>query len=250
MTTNSQDERAMTVAAAIIGHNRALSLWGDIGALEDRLNDLSDVTPENAPFMRDVMKDAHDMAAKLEDERKAEQKPHEEKVEEVRKAYRPLVDRSLEIKQKARHALNLFLERERLRLEQEAAAKAAIAEQEARAAEAAREELENDSGFTANPIVAENLAKDAAEAAIDARFAMGQAKEGPKVASASGQARAAGQRVTYSAKMVDGVKLAKHFAKDPGVQEAALKAANAMMRATKGTAVIPGAEVVITRNAV
>jgi hypothetical protein len=230
---------------AWFGDNRAPVLLSEVSALEDRLNNLGAITGDTAPILRDIMAEARNKANELEIDRKTDQKPSELDIEKIRSAYRPLVDRASMVVEVARKDLNGFLEAERVRLAAEAQAAADEVERKRRELLNAQE----GGAFDVDPDLVETRAKEVAEAEVEATYAERINSSGPTVSSATGMSRAAGQRVTFSAKATDYKKLVNAMWKDPKVQEAALKAAAAMMRASRGTAVISGAEAVEVRNA-
>ena len=230
-------------ARAVIGHNRAVAYEADLRKLEAQLAELTPCTTEGAPKLRDVMKLAGEAFSGMEVDRKEAQDPHQEKIDDIRAAYRPLTERASRVKEGARQALNIWSEADRLRLEHEAAEANRIAQEAS--AEAARRAQE------ANPFEVEetlDAAKNAAEAALEAEYVGKVAASGPRVGSASGIAKAGGQRTTWSAKVTDTKKAAAYFHKHPDVVAVLTKLASAQMRASKGVGAIPGCEPVETRN--
>lgn len=247
MTDVITTETIPEAALAVLGHNSGMAHYGDVTRLEQRLGLLGDaLTQTTAPLMRDVMKDAHDKAGTLEEDRKSAQVPHQERIDEIRAAYRPFTERALGVKEAARKRLDAFLAAEDLRIRNEARDAAQRVEEARQAALKARAEAE------ASPFAqegADDAAKELAELEVDQEYAQRAADNGPSVASAAGTSRAAGYRTTYSVKVLDKAKLVNKFKAHPDVIAAAEKLANAMARATKGAAPIPGCEIVETRRA-
>jgi hypothetical protein len=234
-------------ALAVLGHNSGTLLYSAIDGLEIRLAGFDEaLTASTAPSVRDLMKNAHDQAGELEADRMAAQQPYQDEIDKVRAAYRPLVDRALAVKASARKLLDRFLAAEDLRIKQEARDAEQRLEQQR---QAAREALE---AAQASPFAqgeADDAQKVLAELEIDAAHAARKAEGGPSVSSASGLARAAGYRISYSVNVTDSAKLVKHFAKHPDVIAAAEKLANAAARASKGAMRIPGCAMVENRSA-
>jgi hypothetical protein len=234
------------MALAVLGHNSGLAAYADVHKLECKLELLGDaLTQTTAPMMRDVMKLAHDKAGTLEADRKAAQKPHEGEIEAIRAAYRPLVERSLAVKEAARRALDRFLAAEELCIQQEARDAQALLDAQREAAEQAARDA---TPFTQNE--SDDAQKALAEAEVDAEHAQTRLAAGPSVGSASGIARAGSYRTTYYVEVTDAKKMVMAFSKFQAVIEAAEKLANASARTSKGAQPIPGCVIKERRTAV
>lgn len=247
----TEDTIAPAIPEAILayfGDNRAKALLSDVEGLESRLGRIADpLTQASAPLVRDILKDATDKANALEEDRKADQKPSEETINKIRAGYRPLVDRSLVVKDSARQRLNRYLAAEEARQAQEARDAATRLEEQRKTAEAAA------AAAATSPFeqgAADDAQKELAELELDVVHAAKVADNGPSVGSASGRARAAGYRTNYGVKVIDAAKMVRYFAKHKDIIALAERLANASARAAKGAVPIPGCEIVTTRSAV
>lgn len=247
-TTAPEAEVIPEAALAVLGHNSGTVYYADVQKLERDLAALGvDLTETTAPRMRDLMKVAHDKAGGMEEDRKTAQTPHQEKIDGIRAAFRPLVDRALAVKEAARSRLDRFLAAEELRIQQEERDAKQRLEDQRKEAEATAEAAEA-SPFAQGP--ADDAAKTLAELEVDVEHAERRSAAGPSVGSASGIARAGSYRTTYYVEVVDAAKMVKGFAKYAAVKEAAEKLANAEARTSKGAKAIPGCVVKERRTAV
>jgi hypothetical protein len=206
-----------------------------VEALKSDVDALPPVTADNAGNIRDLLAKTGEMAKKVEKARKDAKEPHLEAGRQVDASFKPLLDTLAELKDAINRPLAAFIkaEQDRQRAEAEAARKAA------EDAAAFSEAVADDEDMAAK-------AKAFAEQRDrDAKLKADQAGMAGRVQSASGFARAAGLRTYRRAEVEDAAKLVAHFASHPDVIDAALKAANATLRAAKGADIqIPGVRVV------
>lgn len=221
-------------------HNEA-GIHSDLEAFEAMCSRLAaeGVKPENLGLFGKAKGDDVKLRKAINAEKAEKKKPHLEanaqydaeanlRLDRVAKALKPVMD-----------ALDAFNRAEDAK-RQEAARKAreaaeAIEREAARVAAAAKE-------AQADPFAdfdAEQAEADAAAARERAEEAATAATARTKITNADG-GRSVSYRSTWSAELVDGAALVAFYATMPTVIEAALSVANAQMRATKGTAIIPG----------
>ena len=200
-----------------------------------------------AAQLRDVVKQAIDLKKEMDAAKAVDKQPHLDANTAIEAAYRPLANDTETIRTQARAKIDAFLRSEELRRDREAAEARRIAQEAEEAARAAKLEAV----VSAHPGAqegAEDAESDAAMASHAAIHAEKRAEAGPTVQSASGLGRASSLRSYWSAKVVNPVIAATHFANDPGVKVAVKKAADAFARATKGAQPIPGCEAIEDRR--
>ena len=212
----------------------AAELFADeIESLKARIAAFPPITEANAGEARDLIGLAKKLAKDIDAKRDEEKRPHLEAGRAIDATYKPLVDAANTAPAPLSKALLDHIN-EQKRLAAEAAEKARrMAEEEAKRAAALADD----------PILGEDVVEAAKLAEQKAEVAAASVKTANTVKGSEGF-RAAGVRVTYKAKVTDWPALVAHFAMHPDVQAAAEKAANAMIRSTKGTIAIPGVEVI------
>lgn len=222
---------------------------GRLDALLMRLTALLAEEPTEAVAgqLRDVVSDCIAIDKDLTAEKARDKEPHLAANIAIEAEYRPLVADAARIKSDARTRIDAFLVAEENRRKREAAEARRIADEAAAAALAAQQAAETAPDPTA--------AEDADDAAHEATMAQHQAVHaerravaGPTVHSAAGLGRGTSLRSYWSVRVIDSAAMVAHFANDRGVIEAATKAANALVKATKGTQAIPGCEPVEDRR--
>jgi hypothetical protein len=218
-------------------HNQppsAAELFADeIASLKARAESFGPITDANAGEARDLIGLSKKLAKDIDAKRDEEKRPHLEAGREIDATYKPLVDAAKSAPAPLERALLDHIN-EQKRLAAEAAEKARrLAEEEAKRAAALADD----------PILGEDVVEAAKLAEQKAEVAAASVKTANTVKGSEGF-RAAGVRVTLKAKVTDWTALVAHFAGHPDVQAAAEKAANAMIRSTKGTIAIPGVEVI------
>lgn len=206
-----------------------------VEALKIDADNLPEINAETAPKVRDLLGRVTEMAKKVEAGRKAAKEPHLEAGRQVDAEFKPLAETLASLKDAINRPLAAWLkaEQDRQRAEAEASRKAA---EEAAAFEQAMADDEE---------MAAKAKAFAEKRAAEAELKAAQAEGAGRVQSASGLTRAAGLRTYRSAEITDAAALVAHYASHPDVIDAALKAANAAIRAAKGGPVnIPGVRVV------
>jgi hypothetical protein len=206
-----------------------------VDALRLDIEAMPEVNAETAPAIRDLLARTGEAAKKVESARKEAKEPHLEAGRQVDASFKPLLDTLAGLKDAINRPLAAFLkaEQDRQRAEAEAARKAA---QEA--AEFSRQ-------FEDDPEIAARAKAFAEQKAKAADAMSSQADNAGRIGSATGTSRAAALRTYRRAEVEDAAKLVAHFASHPDVIDAALKAANAALRAAKGEDIqIPGVRVV------
>jgi hypothetical protein len=209
----------------------------------------TELTELQAAQIKDLGQKAHEKVGELDLAERAERKEFEDEIARIKGLFRPLSSRAESVKVKCRSILTAYLSAQQRKRELEAAEairKAKALEDEALATKQAAAQ----SGHVFDAMDAEDAEHAAEVAEITAHHAQQMAAARPSIGSLTGFGRAASLRVTWSAKAIDGPKLVRHYAKRAEMIEAALKLASAEMRATKGQAVIPGAEAVSKQQAV
>jgi hypothetical protein len=202
-----------------------------------------EITAPIAAALRDIQKRARDLETELTAAKASDKAPHLDAAARIEAAYRPLTASAVEIKAEARKHVDLFLLAEEKRRKDEAAEAKRIADEAKRIAD---EAVQDDDPFGN----ADDAVHDARLATIAADHAERKADAGASIGSASGITKAASLRSYWSVKVIDPAAMVNHFAGDPGVIEAATKAANALVRATKGSMKIPGCETIEDRRSV
>src|SRR5690606_8071525 len=158
--------------------------------------------------------------------------PHIDAAKAVDAAFKPALAEVADALGVAKNPLALFLAAEEARHGAEAGEARRDAEDAAKTSEARKD----DAAIAA-------LAREYAEApALAAKRKERAAASAGNVGSASGLARAASLRVYRSARVIDSAALVAHYAGRQDVIDAALKLANADIRASKGEITIPGVE--------
>lgn len=222
----------------MIGHNNPAPSPADfeheIATLAAEIGALDSVDAGNAPAVRDMIARGNAIAKKLEAARKEAKQPHMDAAKAVDDAFKPALAEIADALAVAKKALTAFLAAEEKR-QQEAAAEARRKAEEAAKTAAAMADDEFVGGF----------AKEQADvAALEAKRMERDAQSAGNVVSASGLARAASLRTYRTAKVTDSAALVAHYAGRQDVIDAALKLANADIRASKGEITIPGVEIV------
>jgi type IV secretory pathway VirB10-like protein len=207
--------------------------------------DLKEITDEGqAQKLNDYIAGVKAVAKKVDEDRKADKKPHDDAGKAVQAAYTPILDalkkaiervepmqrawlRKVEEKQRA--------EAERLRREAEAAARAA--EEEARKAES-RNDIAGEAAAEAAAKEAERMRKEAHRAA----------KAKAQVGSASGAGRTASIRKMKDVRITNARTLFLAIESDAELQECLHRVARRLVRA--GRTDLPGIEIFETEKAV
>lgn len=176
----------------------------------------------------------------IEDQRKADNAPHDDAVKATNAMYAPLTARLKIAGAIMRAAVAKFLVAERARLDEEKRkAAAAAAETQRQAQEAARKAQANP---TVDNIVAAQQAGEAAGAAIERRDEAVAAK--PQVRSEF-STRARTLREVRRAEVVDIDECFKHYRSHPDVLACLTMLASADARKKDGPAAIPGAKIIV-----
>jgi hypothetical protein len=157
--------------------------------------------------------------ADVEAAQKAERKPHDEAIIEIRARYRPSLELLGIALDRLKWLAGGWLDRERARLEHEAAERKRIAADAEIAARQAREQAAK-AGAT---VEAEAEARRIEEAAEQLRADALKPVERPQIKGEL-SARAMSMRVHWGAVIVDDKLALKHFAKHPAIRDAALVA--------------------------
>ena len=225
------------------GHNNPPSpaeLFSDeIASLKERIASFPPVTEPNAGEARDLIGLAKKLAKDIDAKRDEENRPHLEAGRQVDATYKPLVDEANAAPAPLSKALMDHIN-EQKRIAAEAAEKSRrLAEEEAKRAA----QLADD------PILGEDVVDTAKLAQQKAEVAAASVKTVATVKGSEGF-RAAGVRVSYRAKVINGVAMVNYYAGHPDVIAAALKVANADARTSKGSIKIPGVEVETVENLV
>ena len=206
----------------------------EIESLKSRSDAFGEINDENAGAARDLIGLAKKLSKDIDAKRKEEKEPHLTAGREIDALYNPLSKDAKASTASVEQALLAFV------TEQKRKAEEARREAERKAAEeAARAKaLEDD----------ELLKDDAAEAAqkaeAEAKLVAAESKMAGSVKGSEGF-RAASVRVTRKAEVFDNLKLVQHYALHPDVVLAAVKVANADIRAAKGEPIeIPGVKII------
>lgn len=211
----------------------AAELFADeIESIKERAANFGPITEANAGDARDLIGLAKQLAKDIDAKRDEEKRPHLEAGRQIDGTYKPLVEAARAAPAPLELALLNFT-KERTRAAEEAAREARRkAEEEARKA----------AELAADPILGDDVIADAKIAQQRAEVAEASVKVVSSVKGSEGF-RAASVRKTHRAKVTDWKALVAYFADHPDVRAAAEKAANAAIRASKGSASIPGVEV-------
>lgn len=185
---------------------------------------------ENCGHVKDMVDNALRLAKDIEENRKMVKQPHMDAAQAVDAAYTPLRDSVTNMARTVKAMVEAFVIAEKRRAEAEAAEARRKAEEAAKAAE------------EVDPFLQDT--KALAEAQATAAIAETRALASNQVTSAGGISKASSLRKVRSAVVTDAKALVLHYAEHPDVLGAALKVANAIVRAAKGGPVkIPGIEV-------
>jgi hypothetical protein len=208
--------------------------------------DARPLSAEKAIKAKDLGKAALDTAAELERERKELQQPYQDTIDAIRAEFKPWVAKAEEIKESCRKITTAWLIEERRQNELRA-------EQERLALEAAKAEADRLAKLAQEDAFA---SLDAADAQIEverqeiaAHYAENVAAARPSISGVT-STRASSLRTTWSARLTDGPSAVMHFANHPDMQALALKLAAQAMKASKGSAAIPGVEPVKMETAI
>lgn len=185
---------------------------------------------ENCGIVKDMVDGALKLAKEIEENRKMVKQPHMDAASAVDAAYNPLRDSVTAAAKAVKGLVEAFVIAEKRRAEAEAAEARRKAEEAVKAAE------------EVDPFLQDT--KALAEVQATAAIAEVRAMASNHVTSAGGISKASSLRKVRSAVVTDARALVLHYAEHPDVLGAALKVANAMVRASKGGPVnIPGIEV-------
>ena len=188
------------------------------------------VDAESCGHVKDMVDTALRLAKDIEENRKMVKQPHMDAANAVDAAYNPLRDSITAAAKAVKGMVEAWVISEKRRAEAEAA------DARRKADEAAKAAAEVD------PFLQDTQAL--AEVQATAAIAEVKALASNQVTSATGIAKASSLRKVRSAVVTDSKALVLHYADHPDVLGAALKVANAIVRASKGGPVnIPGIEV-------
>lgn len=188
------------------------------------------VDAENCGHVKDMVDTALRLAKDIEENRKMVKQPHMDAAQAVDAAYNPLRDSVTAAAKAVKGLVEAWVIAEKRKAEAEAA------EARRKAEEAAKAAAEVD------PFLQDTQAL--AEVQATAAIAQVKALASNQVTSATGIAKASSLRKVRSAVVTDAKALVLHYAEHPDVLGAALKVANAIVRASKGGPVnIPGIEI-------
>ncbi len=188
------------------------------------------VDAENCGHVKDMVDTALRLAKDIEENRKMVKQPHMDAAQAVDAAYKSLRDSVAAAAKAVKGLVEAWVIAEKRRAEAEAA------EARRKADEAAKAAAEVD------PFLQDTQAL--AEVQATAAIAEVKALASNQVTSATGIAKASSLRKVRSAVVTDAKALVLHYAEHPDVLGAALKVANAIVRASKGGPVnIPGIEI-------
>ncbi len=232
-------------APATVGHNRPpeptpierasalvanANLW--LTTVEE-IND-ADRAGRAQTFVNQLRENRDDLDAAL----KAERKPHDDAIGEIKKRYAPPQSLTGIALQKLLALLKPWLDKEKQRLADEQRARQVEAEKTAAEAEALRKAA----ATAADPVEAELRARDAAKAAEQAARAANRKPERPQIKSDLAP-RAMSLRVTWHAEVVDETAALRAYAKNQSFRtaalEIALRLAGALARTAKDESAAP-----------
>lgn len=220
----------------------------DAELFEQRIADLDariaafaeqDVTEANAGEFRDMIGLGAALAKEIEAKRKEVKQPILDAAKDVDSTFNPLKVRAEQIGNPLKAKLQAFL-KEQQRLADEARREAQ---------RKAEEEAAKAAAYADDPLLGDGVEDAAKAAAAEARMAEAEAKAKAAIKGSAGF-RAASIRTTYKGEVTDAAAMVAHYASHPDVIEAALKAANAEIRSSKGSAKIPGVAVVAVESLV
>lgn len=218
--------------------HEAQELAGVVDAWAATVRELADEA--EAQKARDLLAKLTAREKEIEETRKAEKEPHLAAGRAVDEKWRKPAALLAACKKPIQALLKGWLDREKARLAAEQAAAGAEAERLAREAEAARKAAEEQRHISA-AVEAEAAEKRAAKAAATAQKA---AAARPQVASASGGARRLTVRTTFRARMTSYPLAVRHYANHPEVVAVLEILASDEARTSRGTAQIPGFEII------
>ena len=206
----------------------------EIENLKSRAEAFGEINNENAGEARDLIGLAKKLAKDIDAKRKEEKEPHLTAGREIDGLYNPLVQNAKAAPASVEKSLLAFV------TEQKRIAEEARREAERKAAEeAARAKAMED-----DELLRDDAAEAAKQAEAEAKLVAAESKMVGSVKGSEGF-RAASVRVTRKADVIDNLKLVHHYALHPDVVLAAVKAANADIRAAKGAPIeIPGVKIV------
>lgn len=191
---------------------------------------IKSVDAESCGHIKDIVDRALRLAKDIEENRKMVKQPHMDAAQAVDAAYNPLRDSVTAAAKTVKGLIESWMIAEKRKAEAEAAEARRKAEEAARAAEEVDPFLQD--------------AKALAEVHATAAIAEVKALASNQVTSAAGVSKASSLRKVRTAVVTDSKTLVLHYHDHPDVLGAALKVANAMVRASKGGPVnIPGIEV-------
>ncbi|KEP68835.1 hypothetical protein DL1_08685 [Thioclava dalianensis] len=216
-------------AHATLGNN-VMAFCDACGAWKD-LKEIT--TKEQSERLTDFVTGARGLYKKVEEQRKADKKIHDDRGKEVQKAYTSLTAKLEKVADdmKAMQAIWISKENERIAAEQAAARAEAEAKlEEARRAAAAAE--------TRNDVSGEVDAADAIKEAEKAVKSASKAKTA-KAGSATGAGRSMSLRKVYECEITNINHAFMAFRENPEVAELLTRLANAEVRSQKGEKVAP-----------
>ena len=204
----------------------------------------TDVTEENAQFIRDHIGYGGKLAKEIDGQRDTEKRPHLEAGRAIDGAYKPLIETVDDVVKGMKRKLAAFLdarEREARRVADEKAR--ALREAEEAARKAAEQPEEEDPFLAATaPVI------DVKAAHVEAKIAEGQALAASRVSSAAGGFAATSLKTKRSAKVTDWSALAAHYINNGELRATLQKLADADIRHAKGAEIsIPGVEIMTER---
>lgn len=203
--------------------------------LEANLNALieKELDDTTAGQLNDCIKEIQALTKSADKDRKAIKEPHLSASRYVDASFKPITTRGAELANKGKAVVTAYM------VEQQRIADEARRKAEAEAAERARvaEQLANDA------LVGDMVAQEAVEAARAAEVAQATAGIAGRVGSLTGQSRTMSLRTSYEAVITNPVAAATFFADHPSVQDAIVKAANALLRGANRPESIAGIQI-------
>lgn len=232
---------------ADMGHNSGSHVEGykeTLARFKADADKYTEVTDDNAQFIRDHIGYGGKLAKEIDGQRDAEKRPHLEAGRQIDGAYKPLIEACDDVVKAMKRKLAAFLdarEREAKRVAEEARRK--LEEAERLAAKAAEEPEEEDPFLAATaPVI------DVKAAHVEAKIAEGQALAASRVSSAAGGFAATSLKTKRSAKVTDWSALAVHYIGNGELRATLQKLADADIRHAKGAEIaLPGVEIVVER---
>jgi hypothetical protein len=206
----------------------------EIESLKSRSDAFGEITDANAGAARDLIGLAKKLSKDIDAKRKEEKEPHLTAGREIDALYNPLSKDAKASTASVEQALLAYVTEQKRRAEEARREAERKATEEAARAKA----LEDDE------LLKEDVAEAAQKAEAEAKLVAAETKMAGSVKGSEGF-RAASVRVTRKAEVFDNLKLVQHYALHPDVVLAAVKVANADIRAAKGEPIeIPGVKVI------